>query len=259
MRLCVIGDPVAHSLSPAIHGAALRAAGIEGTYTAVRIRAGTLGIDLPMLRADFSGCNVTTPLKEEAAGLCDTLDDFARRIGAANTLAFRGDGVHGWSTDGEGAAIAVARARGVERVAGLRVAVLGTGPAARAAALGIAQRGARVLLWGRRAEGVRSVLALVDGAAHWGLEPVDAVLSTLPPSVALSPELAAALCAAPVVVDANYGERADLGARLGRLVVDGVGMLVAQAAASFRLWFDVEPDLQAMAAAANLQTPHKRA
>lgn len=249
-RLCVIGDPVAHSLSPAIHRAAMEAAGIEGDYQAVRIPAGALRAQLPLLRTRYIGCNVTTPLKEEAAALCERLDPFARSVGAANTLAWGAAGVAGWNTDGEGAALAVAQACEASSVEGLCVAILGTGPAARAAALGIALRGGSVALWGRNESSLRALLALVEGARRWSFERVDAVLSTLPPGVELPPDLLAALRESPVVVDANYGERADLERRLGRPVTDGLGMLVAQAAASFRLWFGVEPDVVAMAAAA---------
>ncbi|HVA38693.1 MAG TPA: shikimate dehydrogenase [Candidatus Dormibacteraeota bacterium] len=259
MRLCVIGDPVAHSLSPAIHRAALRAAGIAGEYEALRIPAGTLRERLDGLRARYLGCNVTTPLKEEAAALCARLDDFARAVGAANTLRFDAEGTAGWNTDGEGAAVAAARAAGTSSVEGVSVAVLGTGPAARAAALGIAQRGGRVAVWGRREEGVRGVLALVAGARPWGFESIDVVFSTLPPGVELPPLLAGALVAAPAVVDANYGPRADLGARLGRPVADGLTMLVAQAAASFRLWLGIEPDVTAMERAAKLEAADRSA
>lgn len=254
-RLCVIGDPVAHSLSPAIHAAALRAAGMDdATYTAVRIPAGALPGELPMLRANFIGCNVTTPLKEEAAALCDRLDLFARKAGAANTLAFdRDGGIAGWNTDGEGAAVAVAEACGVERVAGLRIAVLGTGPAARAAALGIAAHGGRVAVWGRRPGAVSALVAMTEGATPWAFEPVDAAFSTLPPGTELPADLADALRAAPAVIDANYGARAALGARLGRPVADGLAMLIGQAAASFRIWFGIEPDVRAMAEAANFR------
>ncbi|TAM62146.1 shikimate dehydrogenase [bacterium] len=252
-RLCVIGDPVAHSLSPAIQQAALRAAGIEGTYEAVRIQAGGLHERWAELRADFTGCNVTTPLKEEAAALCDRLDGVARAAGAANTLSFGDDAVVGWNTDGEGAAFALAQACGAPEARGLRVAVLGTGPAARAAVLGLAAHGACTLVWGRRSAGVDALAALDASVRPWSYEPVDGVLSTLPPGAVLPADLAEALRRSPVIVDANYGERADLGERLGRAVRDGLGMLIGQAAASFRLWFGVEPDVATMARAVNFR------
>ncbi|TAM76129.1 hypothetical protein EPN44_06780 [bacterium] len=252
-RLCVIGDPVAHSLSPAIHRAALRAAAIDGDYEAVRISAGTLHERLEALRVRYIGCNVTTPLKEEAAALCDRLDEVASAAGAANTLRLTDQGAEGWNTDGEGAAFALAQACGVAEVRGLRLAVLGTGPAARAAMLGLAAHGALPLVWGRRPEGVAAALALTEAAEPWGLEAVDGILSTLPPGAEMPADLAEALRGSPAVVDANYGARADLGERLGRRVFDGLGMLIGQAAASFRIWFGVEPDIHAMARAASFR------
>ncbi len=252
-RLCVIGDPVAHSLSPAIHRAALRAAAIEGDYETVRIPAGTLHERIAALQARYVGCNVTTPLKEEAAALCDRLDEAAGAAGAANTLLLSAPRVEGWNTDGEGAAFALAQACGVADLRGLHVAVLGTGPAARAALLGLAAHGALPLVWGRRRDGVAAAVALSRAAQPWDFGAVDGVLSTLPPGAELPADLEEALRGSPAVVDANYGARADLGERLGRHVFEGLGMLIGQAAASFRIWFGIEPDIEAMARAVNFR------
>jgi shikimate dehydrogenase len=236
VKFAVIGDPVAHSKSPALHAAFLREAGIAGTYEAIRVPAGACARAAEALRAQgYTGLNVTTPLKEEAFALCTELDETARRSGSVNTLTLRADAMLGANTDGVGALTTAQAALGAS-IAGKRVLLLGVGPTARAAAWTLHANGAHVSLWNRTRE---RALALAEdlGLTIWEADaPIDLAFSTLPPDARIPEELLRALRAAPIVIDANYGPRATLGKALGRAVVDGENMLAAQARASFLIW-----------------------
>jgi shikimate dehydrogenase len=234
----VIGDPIGHSASPALHRGFLRAASLDGTYEAIRVAAGDGARALDDLRArGFTGIGVTTPLKEEAFAYCTTHDDVALASGSVNTVLFALEGARGHNTDGAGALGALRAALATEDLAGASILILGAGPTARAAALALRDAGARVSLWNRTH--ARAVAAAERaGAALW--QPgniVDAVLSALAPHATIADDaVRAAILAAPVVVDANYGPRATLGATLGRPVADGRAMLEASARASFALF-----------------------
>jgi shikimate dehydrogenase len=140
LRFAVIGDPIGHSLSPAMHGAALAALGLPHTYEAIRVREGELAATIDRLRrGELHGLNVTVPHKVAAMALCDALTDAAKVTGAANTLWLDEAGrVVGTNTDVEGLR-ADLQAHGVAPRSAL---VLGAGGAARAAILAIAGLGA---------------------------------------------------------------------------------------------------------------------
>ncbi len=235
MKLAVIGDPVAHSRSPEIHRRLLREAGIDGSYEAIRVRAGGTESALQRLADEgYTGCNVTSPLKEEAAAACDELSPLSQRIGAVNTIAF-GRGAFGTTTDGIGATAAL-RAR-LGPLSGREILVLGTGPTAMAAIAQLSDDIVRLWLWGRDGAKVEALCAQFGCLAYaQGADFEGAVFSALAPYARLPAEIAATLARSPLVVDANYGERATLGAQLGRDVVDGSEMLEAQARASFGIW-----------------------
>jgi shikimate dehydrogenase len=241
LRLAVIGDPVAHSRSPALHRGFLEEAGLAGTYEAIRVAAGDGARAIDTLRAaGYTGLNVTTPLKEEAFARAARRDAAAEASGSVNTLLL-GERVEGYNTDGVGALGALAAA-GLPDVRGQRILVLGAGPTARAASVALAQAGAELALWNRTRARAESMCATL-GARLWSPgAPLDAVLSTLAPDATLDAMLKAALRAAPVVVDANYGPRFTLGASLGRDdVCDGLAMLTAGARASFELFCGARP------------------
>lgn len=235
LKLAVVGDPVAHSRSPVLQRGFMAEAGVEGTYEALRVRAGELGAALAALRAEgYAGLNVTTPLKEEAAALCDRLSPAAQALGAANTLVLRAHETFGANTDGAGGVAALEAALGGAR--GKRVLVLGAGPTARAVVFALVRAGADVAIWNRTRERAEA-LAERFGARVWaGAARLDAVYATLPPDANVPPEIEAALRAAPLVLDANYGPRATLGLQLGRPVIEGAAMLAASARRSFELW-----------------------
>lgn len=238
MKLGLIGDPVEHSRSPAIQARLLRDAGLAGSYEAIRVPRGETANALRRLRdAGYAGCNVTSPLKEEAFAACDTLMLAARRARAVNTIAF-GDGTLGTTTDGIGAVEALRAEAGSLR--GREVLVLGTGPTAAAVAFGLCDEGVQLWLWGRNAEKASALCAEAGGL------PFDAnalrgeiVFSALTPDAHLPEEIAEYCRRATLVMDANYGERSTIGAQLARTVIDGSRMLEEQARASLAFWLNV--------------------
>jgi shikimate dehydrogenase len=136
MRLAgVLGWPVAHSRSPAIHNAAYRALGIDAAYAALAVAPGELAAALAGVRAmGFLGVNVTVPHKEEARRLCDEVEPLAERVGAVNTVVVREGRLVGANTDVGGFARALADAGGARGP----VVVLGAGGSARAVVAAVA-------------------------------------------------------------------------------------------------------------------------
>ncbi|MBM3695962.1 MAG: shikimate dehydrogenase [Actinobacteria bacterium] len=254
MRLVLLGDPVAHSRSPAIHRAALAAVGLEGSYEARRVDAAGVYRACAEIRAGtLAGANVTMPHKRVAAAAADRLDPAAAACGAVNTLAGDEGEVWGYNTDVGGLRLAREWA-GIPP--GGPVLVLGGGGAAAAALVAFAgvplavatrcpgaggalaaARGIRAaeVAWGQPAPG-----ALLVNATTLGMhgEPLPLVLV----------EEAAGL------IDLPYGEAATPAVRQARErglpVADGLEVLVAQAALSFRIWTGCEAPVAVMRRAA---------
>lgn len=238
LKYAVIGDPVAHSLSPAYQRGFFAEAGLRGSYEAIRVPAGACAERVDALRtAGYLGLNVTTPLKNEAFARADTRDSVAVASGAVNTLIL-GTNVEGYNTDGAGALGALDDAE-LGEPSGKRVLLLGAGPTARAVAFAFVAARVEVYLWNRTAEHAVA-LARASGARVWSnTDELHAVYSTLPPDAAIDDaNVRAALIDTPLVIDANYGERATLGTRLERQVHDGRAMLRASARASFEIFMD---------------------
>lgn len=251
----VVGDPVSHSLSPVIHNAWMRAHQLDATYEAFHVPAGDLADGLATLeRRGAKGLNITLPHKEDALALADTQSDIARRIGAANTLIRTKDG--GWhaeNTDAPGFAESL-RAGNVN-VAGQNVCVLGAGGAARAVVLALADMRADLTICNRtvyRAEEMVSHLgveAKVLGLESAELEMARAnvVINTL--SLGHSGQtLDFPEGQQRTFYDISYGKGAAAmlaaAGQAGWKTVDGLGMLVAQAAFSFEHWFGILPDME---------------
>ena len=130
----VIGDPVRHSLSPAIHNAAFRALDLDWVYLALHVRAGDAAAAVTGMRAlGIDGMNVTMPHKSDVAAAVDRLSPTAEALGAVNTVHRVGNDLVGESTDGDGFVNALRLDEGVDP-AGRRFLVVGAGGAARAVA-----------------------------------------------------------------------------------------------------------------------------
>lgn len=139
----VLGHPIGHSLSPAMHNASLQALGLDAVYLAFDVHPDRLMSVLPaMHEMGFGGVNLTVPLKEAAYRGIENLDDTARRLGAVNTVEFLENGsLRGHNTDGDGFLLAVREAFHMDLV-GLKVFVIGSGGAGRAVAIACAAAGA---------------------------------------------------------------------------------------------------------------------
>lgn len=277
-RYGVLGWPVAHSRSPAMHEAAYAALGLDGwRYQRLPVPPEAFEETVRALSAaGFSGANVTIPHKEAALALADDATDAARAIGAANTLTFRPDGtIHADNTDAPGTLAAIAGAGGAGGEGGAgggavapgsTALVLGAGGSARAVVWALAQAGARVRVHNRtraRAEALvgelRAAQAPTPGggdiAVAEGIAAADLLVNCTSVGLAdagASPVPDATLW--PVVVDLVYregGTRLERDARAaGARTVDGLEILVQQGALSFERWTGVRPPLDAMRRAA---------
>ena len=256
-RYAVFGSPVAHSQSPRIHAAFARQTGIALEYVA--IEAGHADFAAVLAASGVDGGNVTLPLKEDAFALCaGNVSTRARRAGAVNTLVRAGDGWHGDNTDGLGLVRDLTERHGLD-LRDRRVLLLGAGGAARGVAPALLDAGIRALYVANRTAARADALAdaLGDPArVHprgWddlpGLGEFDLLVNaTSATRGGTLPALPMAL-AAPrsVAVDLGYSEAAVAFLAWARAAgcakaLDGLGMLVEQAAESFLLWHGVRPE-----------------
>jgi len=258
VRLVLLGDPVGHSRSPAIHQAALAAAGLEGRYEALRVDAAGVYRACAEIRAGaLDGANVTMPHKRTAAGAADRLAPEAAACGAVNTLVGAGGQVVGHNTDVGGLHLA-REWRGIP--VGGPVLVLGGGGAAAAALVAFA--GSDLSVATRRAGAGRALAVLLGIPARetpWGRPVRGAILVNATPLGMHGEPLPEGLVdEAAGLIDMPYGAEPTpavaAARRLGRPVADGLDLLVAQAALSFRLWTGVEADVGAMRRAAGART-----
>ncbi len=257
----VIGSPIAHSLSPALHNAAFAAAGADWVYTAFDVAPGDAGRALDAMRTlGLGGLSVTMPHKEDVADHVDELDPAAAALHSVNTVARTDEGrLKGYSTDGAGFVASLAEA-GVD-VTDRLVVVLGAGAAARAVIDAVARAGAAsVIVVNRSADRAARAAALAGAAGRVG-EPSDistAHVVVNATSVGMATEEMpfdpALLRAGQTVADLVYHpmETALLAAarEVGATPVDGLGMLVHQAALQQQLWLGWPPDTGVMRAAA---------
>ncbi|CAB4364493.1 unannotated protein [freshwater metagenome] len=265
----VIGSPVRHSLSPALHNAAFAQLGIDWVYTAFEVAPGSAAGALAAMRVlGLGGLSVTMPHKEAVAAAVDSLDPAASALRSVNTVAPQADGsLKGYSTDGAGFVASLA-ARGVA-VAGRTVCLLGAGAAARSIADALARAGAaRIAVLNRTFSTAQDTVRLAgDVGVHGTAADVgtaDLVVNAtsigmgsdeLPCDVSL-------LRPQQVVADVVYHPRqtALLRAALavGATTVDGLGMLVHQAALQQQVWHGALPDVAAMEAAAERELAARR-
>ncbi len=257
----IIGEPVAHSRSPAIHNAAYAARGLDWIYVPFPVRPGEVQAALDGLRAlGAAGCNVTMPHKREAALACDDLEPTAAALGVVNTVCVRDGRLVGESTDGAGL-VDAAREAGVALDRG-PVLVLGAGGAARAIVHALRDVAA-IRVWARRADAATETAGLAPSA-----EPVppdqlddvaaasDVIVNATPLGMRGEPPPfdARVLHAGQAVIDAVYAPADTPLLEAARAhdaeAINGLGMLVHQAARSFTLLTGCEAPLETMWAAA---------
>jgi shikimate dehydrogenase len=269
----VIGDPVRHSLSPTIHNAGFRAVGLDWAYLAFEVPAGEGSAAVAAMRVlGIDGLSVTMPHKAEVAAAVDRLSPAAEALGAVNTVVREGAVLVGENTDGEGFVNALRTDEGVD-VQGMRCLVVGAGGAARAVIRALAEAGAaEVVVAARRPESAAQAVLLAPGVGRAGspdeADAADLVVNATPVGmgdvVELEPTLpvdASRLGAGQVVVDLIYHPLVTplvaAARERGAVAVNGVGMLLHQAAIAFRLWTGEDAPLEAMSAAVLAELAHR--
>lgn len=259
---CLLGHPVGHSRSPAMHRAALGVLGLEGDYVAIDVLPEDLAATVRALAArGFSGANVTVPHKQAVTAMLDEVAPDARAIGAVNTIVVSPGGrLVGHNTDWRGFADDLA-AHALD-VRGRAVAVLGAGGAARAVVYALGHAGAEVRVFARdvrRAAGLAGLgasvhapgaladvtlmrdVALVVNATSAGMAP-EAEATPWPEDVAYPTgvPLYDLICSPPETRLMRQARAA------GAPAVNGLGMLVRQGAAAFELWTGYAAPVEAM-------------
>ena len=276
IRLGVLGDPVAHSLSPQTQNAALKACKIDMQYARFQISPDELQSALDLIRElNFVGVNLTTPHKIAASKLMDEIDDNVRRVGAINTVKIDNAKLRGYNTDGKGFARAVRQEFAVD-LRDLRVMILGAGGAARAIALQCARENCERLVITNRtfataqklAEALREYFAgprvlgpvprlqpipWEEAAIRFQIAHLDLVVNATPVGLNQSnPSPIPARLLAPhlMVYDTVYREGrtpfVSAAIEAGARAANGLAMLLYQGALAFEVWFEREAPIQAM-------------
>jgi shikimate dehydrogenase len=259
----VMGWPVAHSRSPAIHGHWIRHHGLNGSYVLLPVQPEHLGDAVRGLRAlGFAGCNITIPHKVAAMALMDRVDPLAQRIGAINTIVVEPDGtLAGYNNDAYGFIQSLLDAQPDWRADAGPVTVLGAGGAARAILVALAERGAkeirlcnrsldkaqalaaefgapiRVYPWEQRDEVLADCALLVNSTSLGmkGQDPLEISLERLPKHALVCDAIYVPL-ETPLLAAARLR---------GNATVNGLGMLLNQARPAFHRWFGVMPEITA--------------
>ncbi|MHB8102263.1 MAG: shikimate dehydrogenase [Methanosarcina sp.] len=264
----VFGDPIGHSLSPAMHNAAFSALGMDCIYHAFRVRPEKL--EKAILGAEamgFGGLNLTVPLKEAALKLnCIKPDPLAERIGAINTVVFEKAGeITGYNTDGLGAKQALLDA--AVEIRGSKIVVAGAGGAARAIAFQLAADGAEITIINRTEERAIELAREISASVFPGrikgtglsglkglLREADILINTttlgmhpnIDTAIATSEELQSHLTVFDIVYNPLETRLLREAKATGAKTVSGILMLVYQGAEAFKLWTGIEPPVELM-------------
>ena len=257
----VMGWPVMHSRSPALHNYLFERYGLAGTYVPLAIKPADLEAALRSLAPlGFSGCSVTIPHKERTLAIVDVVDPVARRIGAISCVVVRPDGsLTGTNNDAFGFAQNILQQQPDWRADEGPVAVIGAGGGARAVVYSLADRGAReirvmnrtfaraealarefgppvrAVAWEERHHALDAAAMLVNTTSQGmaGQPPLDLALETLPQS-ALVCDIVYVPVDTPLLAAAR---------RRGNRAVDGLGMLLHQARPAWKGWFGLDPEI----------------
>ncbi len=257
----VLGDPVAHSLSPVMHNAAFEKLGMDAIYLAFRVTKDDLEAAIMGAQSlGIAGLNVTIPLKEKALSFVDA-DEVTQKIGAINTIDFSSGMPVGYNTDGIGALRVLKETVG--EVKGKHVLILGAGGAAKAIAFYLDAEGAHVTIANRTKERAAHLASQLRNAAAIGFDDTlskhinDSAILINATSVGMYPHADATLVTAAmmhhdlVVFDIVYNpmetQLLKEAKRAGvKDIVNGVKMLVYQGAESFKIWTKEEPPIAVM-------------
>jgi shikimate dehydrogenase len=270
-KVCgVIGDPICHTLSPAMHNAAFKEAKLDYTYVGFRVTENELQDAMRGVRSlGIHGINVTMPHKSSVIKYLDGLDPTAQHIGATNTILNEKGKLKGFNTDGIGAMAALER-KGVN-LKGKKLLLLGAGGAARAVAFQAAPEAQELTILNRTVGKARELARILDrefgksinvGSLSLDrvkneLENTDVIVNAT--SVGMHPRceeipisfewLTKNLCIMDFVYDPLETRLIKAAKAKGAKVINGLEVLVAQGAASFEIWTGVKAPLEVMSAA----------
>jgi shikimate dehydrogenase len=258
-RLVLLGDPVSHSLSPTIQNAALRAAQIPLVYEAVQVgKPGLRGLWRDLKKVSAAG-NVTIPHKVAVYDRCDELTDVASRAGAVNTFWFESGRLHGDNTDVSGFDTAARALLGGEEPARARVVLLGSGGAAAAVLVAIEEwNGASVSIVARNAAKAEALVrrfpdvARIETTVKRAIADATLIVNATPVGQreGEQPLDLSMIAKSTAVMDLVYTRGGTEWVRAARArgsrASDGLTMLLEQGALSFRRWFGIAPDREAM-------------
>lgn len=258
----VLGWPLEHTLSPVIHNAAFRRLGLDWVYLSFPVAPDALSDAIAGLRAlGAMGANVTMPHKQHVIPFLDAMTEDAETVGAVNTIENVGGRLVGHNTDIEGFRMLLERDIGLE-LGGRSVLILGAGGAARAVVQAVSASGAgEVVVAARdvtRAGGFSDTWPAV-AIAGWDEAAADAsrfdlIVNATPLGMGSEPSPVEGLREGQIVVDLVYSPPVtpliDAARAAGSAAYGGLGMLVHQAAAAFRIWTGQEAPREVMSAAA---------
>ena len=252
-KYAVVGDPVAHSMSPLIHNSWIADAGLNAHYDRIHLQSETAADDLRALVREYDGLNVTLPHKIAALSAATNSSLEARTVGAANTLVREHGAWTAHNTDVAGFEAAMHAACGDE-LRNLCVLLIGAGGAARAAVVSLNRSHAMLTIANRSVVNAAALAnELVPHAGTADLAQIER-LSVDADVIVNSASLGHAGASLPSLaagrgrpfLDLSYGKAAsatlNAAAQAGWAPHDGLTMLVAQAAAAFHLWFGIWPD-----------------
>lgn len=252
-RLAVLGSPVGHSRSPALHRAAYRMLGLDWDYGLADVPAGALEHFISGLDDSWRGLSLTMPLKREVVPLLGQRDDVTGLVGAANTVLFDDGRLLGFNTDVHGARMAIEEVRGAGAIED--VLILGAGATAASVLAALAGLGVATVTVATRSQD--RAPALLDLAERLGIDAslvgfeaprgaADLVVSTLPGTAALVREFPPALTASAPLLDVAYDPWPTALARhwleSGGTAHSGLGMLLHQAHAQVRVFVGGDPE-----------------
>ena len=251
----VVGNPIIHSRSPVMHNAGFAALGLNAVYLPLEARDPDDFVRFAK-HMNLRGVSITAPFKISLMPHADEIDTLARRVGAINTVVVHSGRWVGANTDVEGFLAPLARRTALE---GIRVSVLGSGGAARAVAVALASRKARVTICARQLEGARAIASHVDGSAgEFPPEPSswDVLVNATPVGSEKTPgtPMGKAPLDGRIVFDLVYAppetELLRAAKAAGCQTIGGIEMLIAQAERQFELWTGQRPPAGLFEAAA---------
>ena len=259
-KFAVIGHPIAHSKSPTIHEAFASQFGFDISYEKLDVHPDSFGEKIRELKEDeFVGVNITLPFKNRAFEISDHVSELSRLTQSVNTISFKDNKIHGDSTDGQGL-IEDLKLNKIN-LKGMNILLLGAGGAAQGVIFDlIKSQPNSILLHNRTVDRAKKMID--DWSVHANKENIhlafldieeikqfDLVINATSAGI-IGNELPMPIhlfSSATTYYDMTYGsETAFLkeALRVGAKTLDGIGMLICQAAASFKIWHQCEPDVK---------------